>query len=203
MKEKVMQSLRFRDAASRLIVVAALVAASGCEWQSAPPARTTAAVAVIDLDAIAHRLGTDQQIADSITQRQTALKQQLVDLAKNYNAQIAEKQKTLPAAQAQQNDVTLASWQQQATASLNQAKQRADVDLKSHKQQLINQFRDQIKPAARRVAHERGLSVIVTKNDSVVFDYTGAADITEAVVNELLAGRPAAATAAAPATPAR
>jgi len=64
--------------------------------------------------------------------------------------------------------------------------------------QLVNQFRDRIKPAARRVAQERGLSVIVTKNDGFVFDYVSTADITDAVVDELLATAPATTAPAAP-----
>jgi Skp family chaperone for outer membrane proteins len=149
-------------------------------------------VAVIDLDAIAQRLGSDKQIAASISQRQTALNQQVVELARNYNAQLAERQKQLATAKGEQetqSDVMLASWQQQANANLNQAKRQAAADLESHRQQLVAQFREHLKPAARRVAQQRGLSVIVTKNDSVVFDFTGASDITEAVIDELAAGQ--------------
>jgi Skp family chaperone for outer membrane proteins len=152
------------------------------------------AVAVIDLDAIAQRLGSDKQILDSIAKRQTSLSQQLVDLAKSYNAQIAEQKNKLAAEEGQQADeVTVASWQKQANANLNQVKQQAQAALANHRVQLLQQFRDQIKPAARRVAQQRGLNVIVTKNDSVVFDFTSAADITDAVVDELLASAPPAA----------
>jgi Skp family chaperone for outer membrane proteins len=187
-----MYALRYRFAAkwlTGLAALAALVALTGCEWQSKQPATTAGAVAVIDLDAIAQRLGSDKQMAASINQRQSALNQQLVELAKNYNAQLAERQKSLDANQGQEGEVTLASWQQQANANLNQVKKRAAQDLQSHRLQLVTQFRERIKPAARRVAEARGLSVIVTKNDSVVFDFTGAADITEEVISELSAGR--------------
>ena len=71
--------------------------------------------------------------------------------------------------------------------------------------QLVQKFRDQIKPVARRVAQQRGLSVIVTKNDSVIYDFTATADITSAVVDELLAAapqpQPTAAASTAPAPP--
>src|SRR5205085_12667759 len=89
-----------------------------------------------------------------------------------------------------------ASWEQQANANLNQVKQQAEADLYNHRMQLVQKFRDQIKPVARRVAQERGLSVIVTRNDSVIYDYTSGSDITNPVVDELLAG--GATTPAAP-----
>jgi Skp family chaperone for outer membrane proteins len=175
---------------------------AGCGWQSnSPSADTPGAVAIIDLDEIARRLGSDRQISSLIAQRQNALTKQLVELAKKYNAQIDEQKAKLAATEGQQPesfDVTVASWHQQASASLTQVKQRAEADLTSTRLQLVNQFRDRIKPAARRVAQDRGLSVIVTKNDSFVFDFVSTADITDAVVDELLAAAPATAVPAAP-----
>jgi Skp family chaperone for outer membrane proteins len=184
-------------------VLAALLF-TGC-GQSADPrqAASGAAVAIIDLDEIARRLGSDKQIAAAISQRQTALSQQLVDLAKSYSAQIDQQKAKLTAENAQPNDVMLASWQNQANANLNKIKLQAEADLQNHRVTLVNSFRDQIKPAARRVAQARGLSIIVTKNDSVVFDYTATADITDAVVDELLASAPPAQAESPAAAPAQ
>ncbi len=172
------------------------VTLSGCNRQPGAEKPAAGAVAVIDLDAIAQRLGSDKQIAESITKRQTSLSQQLVDLAKSYNQQIADQKKKLSEAAtqngAENGQVTLANWEQQANANLNKVKQQAELDLQKHKAALIAQFRDEIKPAARRVAQARGLSVIVTKNDSVLYDFAPSADITEAVVEDLLAHRTAA-----------
>lgn len=174
----------------------------GCNRQAGVAEKATVgAVAVIDLDAIAQRLGSDKQIAESINKRQTSLSQQLVDLAKSYSQQIEEQKKKLTEAPADKGEVTLANWQQQANANLSKVRQQAELDLQRHRAQLIAQFRDEIKPSARRVAQARGLTVIVTKNDSVLYDYSSAADITDAVVADLLAQRTAAQTAAAPSTP--
>jgi Skp family chaperone for outer membrane proteins len=185
--------MRARSWAALALATAAL---AGCNQSNGGrPAASAGAVAVIDLDEIARRLGSDKQMASAIAQRENALSQQLVELARSYSAQIQEQKAKLPGADDEQNQVTVASWEQQANAKLNTVKQQAAADLQNHRLRLIAQFRDQIKPAARRVAQARGLSVIVTKNDSVVFDYTSGADITDAVVDELLA-------AATPAPPA-
>ena len=189
-----MRSLRLCAAVACLSVTVL----PGCNRDSGSTApNAVGAVAVIDLDAIAQRLGSDKQIAESISKRQTSLSQQLVDLAKRYNEQIAEQKKKLAEAAAEQEQVTLANWQQQANANLNKVKQQAELDLQRHRLQLIAQFREEIKPAARRVAQSRGLSVIVTKNDSVLYDFSPAADITDAVVADLLAHRASGQTAAA------
>lgn len=187
-----------------LAMLAATAVAGGCghrgdERQAAAPA---GAVAVIDLDEIARRLGSDKQIVSAINQRHTALNQQLVNLAKQYSAQIEAEKAKLAGADAQQSEVTVASWQQQANAKLNQVKQQAAADLQNTRQALMIDFRDHIKPAARRVAQARGLSVIVTKNDSVIFDYVSAADITDGVVDELMASAQPVVTSTSAATPA-
>jgi Skp family chaperone for outer membrane proteins len=189
-----------------LALLATTAVAGGCgqrgdNRQAAAPA---GAVAVIDLDEIARRLGSDKQIASAINQRHSALNQQLVNLAKQYSAQIEAEKAKLAGADAQQSEVTVASWQKQANAKLNQVKQQAAADLENTRLALMNDFRDHIKPAARRVAQARGLSVIVTKNDSVIFDYVSAADITDGVVDELMAhAQPAVVTPTSAATPAQ
>jgi Skp family chaperone for outer membrane proteins len=190
--------------ATLLITAACLSIASfaGCtRHPGATPQSAVGAVAVIDLDEIARRLGSDKQIVNSISQRQNSLSQQLVDLAKSYSQQIEDQKKKLAESGGEKGDVTLANWQQQANAKLNQVKQQAELQLQQHRAQLIAQFREEIKPAARRVAQTRGLSVIVTKNDSVLYDFAPATDITDAVVAELQATRqqPAPAVAQAPA----
>jgi Skp family chaperone for outer membrane proteins len=171
---------------------------AGCNRQSAStPNASVGAVAVIDLDEIARRLGSDKQIVTSISQRQNSLSQQLVDLAKSYSQQIEEQKKKLAESGDKKGDVTLANWQQQANAKLNEVKQQAELQLQQHRATLVAQFREEIKPAARRVAQSRGLSVIVTKNDSVLYDFAPATDITDAVVAELQASRQQAAPAMA------
>lgn len=190
-------------ALSTVIAGVVVLGAAGCNREQPASVVKSTGVAVIDLDAIAHRLGTDKQIVESIAQKQTALSQQLVDLAKSYNQQIAERKKSLEEKEPDQSQVTLAAWQQQANENLSKVKQQAAADLQKHRAQLVQQFREQIKPAARRVSESRGLSVIVTKNDSVLYDFSASADITDAVIAELLASRAPAATAAAPANEVR
>lgn len=186
--------------ARRLTTLALLVAASlglslaanvGCNRQQGASQPAAGGVAVIDLDAIAQRLGSDKQIVAAIDQRRTSLSQQFVDLAKSYSQQITDRKKTLNEGDAENYKVTLANWQQQANANLNKVKQQAELDLQQHRTKLVEQFRNQVKPAARRVADARGLSVIVTKSDNV-YDCSTAADITEAVIAELQTAAPPA-----------
>src|SRR4029079_6962259 len=118
--------------ATLLITAACLSIAlfAGCtRHPGATPQSAVGAVAVIDLDEIARRLGSDKQIVNSISQRQNSLSQQLVDLAKSYSQQIEDQKKKLAESGGEKADVTLANWQQQANAKLNQVKQQAELQL--------------------------------------------------------------------------
>jgi Skp family chaperone for outer membrane proteins len=175
-----------------------VLALAGCNRHAgSTPTTAVGAVAVIDLDEIARRLGSDKQIVNSISQRQNSLSQQLVDLSKSYSQQIEEQKKKLAESGDAKGGVTLANWQHQANAKLNEVKQQAELQLQQHRATLVAKFREEIKQEARRVAQSRGLSVIVTKNDNVLYDFSPAADITDAVIAELQASRQQAPAAVA------
>lgn len=71
-------------------------------------------------------------------------------------------------------DVQFAQYQAQARDKLA-----------AHRASVVERFKREVRPVAERVAARRGATVVVTKNDSVVFAVTPAADITEDVVREM------------------
>lgn len=172
------------------IACVAMVSLGGCGGQSKHGEKPVLGmVAVIDLDAVAERLGADKTIAKSITRRQSSHNVKLANFAESLKTQLSERQQALSDTATRQEKVALATWQQQANNNLSQAKRQVETDLMKHRTELVSQFRADIKPIARKIAGSRGLSLIVTKNDSVVYDYTDSVDITGAVVQELLSQR--------------
>jgi Skp family chaperone for outer membrane proteins len=167
--------------------------AAGCTFQNDPfsgtpePENGIGTVAVIDLDAVARRLGYDKQMASSIKQRETSLNQQLVTVKTSYEQQINDKQKEFGPNPSREQNQVLTSMQKQADAGLVQVRRQAQKNLSNHSTQLIQRFRSEVRPIAWEAAHQRGLSVIVTKNDSVLFDYDTSVDITETVIERMLA----------------
>jgi len=163
---------------------------SGCGTSYFPGASEstpTGTVGVVDLDAVAQRLGSDKVIADSLARQTTSLKQELHQLAKSYHDQITQRQEAIAKNPAENHKVSLASYQEQANAHLSKARQQVQSEVVKFRAQLIQRFRDEIRPTVRRIADERGLSIVVTKNDSVIYDYGSAVDLTEPVVQSLLA----------------
>ena len=50
---------------------------------------------------------------------------------------------------------------------------------------LIQGFRNKIRPIAISIARERGFSIVITKNEAVLFAYDEAFDITEDVIRRM------------------
>ena len=179
----------------RLIVVCCMfiVAASGCKPEKSDPAPASGnasqagGVAILDLDEVAKRFGCDKQMSTSIQQREVSLNQQLAAIKSSYEKQIAEKQQEFGATPTEEQEKLLTDIRRKAVASLNKVRQQAKSNLSQHGSLLIQGFRKEVKPIARQIAREKGLSIIVTRNDSVIFDYDTTVDITEGVIEKLLA----------------
>lgn len=186
---------------SSVVTTAAAVVASfaiglAWSWWMAPRA---GGVAVVDLDEVARRLGRDEEMSQSFKGQADVLNQQLLGAQKSAVAQLEEIRKGLgqePSAEEAKNFIRL---QQSAQVQLTQLKQQAEFALNNHRQQLVNRFREDAKPIAAKVAKDRGMTTVVTRNDSVVFHVEEAVDITEDVVKLMSAEMPAK-TAARPAS---
>lgn len=140
---------------------------------------------MLDLDTVAKRFGCDKQMTSAIHEREASLNQQLTAIKASYAKQIEEKKKEFGENPTPEQEKILAEINRQALVSLGKVQQQAKVNLNQHGSLLIQGFRRQLQPIAREVAREKGLSIIVTKNDSVIFDYDTGVDITEGVIAKL------------------
>lgn len=171
--------------------------ASGRSGKAGQAACTTG-VAVVDLDEVAKQLGKDVAMVTAVRQGQASLNQQLqtfqANLQQKYKQQVEALGDEQPASQADQQarQKKLVEMERQFKLELNQAARSAQNELKAHEQRLVQSFRAEVKPVAQQVAAERGLGVVVTKNDSVLLTFDDGHDITAAVVAKLRATQPAA-----------
>ena len=154
-------------------------------------------VAVVDLDEVARRLGSDAVIIQAIKESQASLNRQLQSLQTSLQEQYQQKESELKSqwAEGQQEQTAgakqLEGFGQQLDLQLSQARRKAQGALGAHRQRLIRSFREEIKPVAQEVAAQRGLGVVITKNDNVLVAFDDAHDITDAVVEKLLSQRAA------------
>lgn len=160
----------------------------------------TGRVAVIDLDRIADKLNRDEAMAESMKSAAASLQEQLKSLQASYQSAFEQAvQQVSHEESAESPDrQQVALLGRQLNTKLNDAKRKAQVQLTNHRQKLIAEFRAEVKPVAEQVARNRGLDVVITKNDTVVFAFASAVDITDEVIKAMQAKAPAK-TAAAPA----
>ena len=202
----------------RLLACVVVIGALGCDTASDPAVDVkgsatsvgsrgpaSGGVAIVDLDEVAKRLGRDIVMSKAIENGQASLNQQLQKLQVSLNEQYEAKKFALnaqPPQDRQAEDAQVAELgklERQFSLQLAQARRSAQSEINSYGRRLIQQFRAEVKPIAQEVAAGRGLSVVVTKNESVLLSFDPADDITDEVV-EALRQRTAASGAAAATT---
>ena len=171
-----------RGALQTLTVVALLVCI-GCNQNSNEAGR----VAVVDLDAVAAQLGRETAIVSAIKEREAALSRQVAGAKSGYEDQLRATKAKLGKEPTKEQAQQFAKLQQQANLKLKQVATQAQNHLKQHRTNLVQQFREEAKSVAQQVARERGFSMVVTKNDSIILAFDATADITTAVAQRMQA----------------
>jgi len=177
------------------ILVSVAAGAAGCS-KTADTATATASggVAIIDLDEVASRLGEDVKMADAIKARETLLNRQLAALEKSLQQQIEAKQKEIGETATPQQQQQLQQMRQQASLQLKNAQMKVSKDLTLHRSEVINGFRASTKPHAEQAARAKGMGIVVTRNENVIFTHLPGVEITEDVIARMSAKSAASTT---------
>lgn len=152
-------------------------------------------VAVVDLDEVSRRLGRYNEMQNSLQTKAEETKQKLTAIEQSAIKQLQEARNSLGATPDAEQAQKFQKLQKTASLQLNQIKQRAELEVSSHRQQLVQEFREQARPIAARIAKEQGFDAVMTRNDSLLFSYENTVDITDEVTKAMAAMAPAAATA--------
>lgn len=137
-------------------------------------------VAVIDLDAVAKQLGRDKRIVQMIEERQVSLNSQMMKTQDSLIQQL--NQKKVEFGDLSEEEATqLSQLQKQANAILTTTRAQAQSNLTQFQQEVVDRFRAEAKPIAMELAAKKGCRVVLSKNDSVVFAFDEAVDLTAEV----------------------
>lgn len=148
---------------------------------------TVGGVAIIDLDEVAKRLGDDVQIIDDIKRRETRLNDELQTLQVSYTRQLEEKRREIGYNPTEEQQQALQQLDMNLGTKLQQAQVDAQRELAMLQNSLVQQLRERVRPVARDVAKSRGLNTVLVKNLDVLFYHEDAQEITDEVVEKLLA----------------
>lgn len=143
--------------------------------------------AVLDLDEVARRLGSESEIINEMKQKESQLNEELGALQSSYARQLDEKRRALNVQPSEEQTAQLKELDRNLGTRLQQAQLDAQRELMRHQAALINRLRERVRPVARDVAKSRGLGTVVLKNMDVLFHFNTDADITDEVIEKLTA----------------
>ena len=150
---------------------------------------TGGGIGIVNLESVARALGRDASMEQQANTRAEELQAQLQQVAKQIGDKLQAEIAKTPDNRAQ--------LQQQAQSAFAQQQQQAQQLLSQYRVKLATDFRDEAKAAAKKIALERKLNVVLLDQVSLYFKETQ--DITDDVTKAMRGGTaaPAAAGAAA------
>ena len=166
----------------KVLFFSVAVIVSGCNNQ--PPAHQAGAVAVIDLDKVATAIGRDKVISDKVEQYARSEEERLRKLREELRDEFTTARDKLGKSPSQEE---LATLNQQRTQSDNRLRQEitgAQQAAEKMRTELVMEFRVEVEPAARRIAQERGMDLVMIKQPIFLFADPDT-DITDAVIDAL------------------
>ena len=184
-----------------LLCTALAIVATGCERPAAQASSApNGTVAILDLDAVAKRLGRDVAIADQIKAEGETLASQLAKTKTELQSQLDSSAQALGDKPSDADKQKLVELGQSLNARLQSKQQEARQELSQKQLSLIQQFREEVKPIAQKIAAGKGMNTVLLRSDIVVLSADPSVDITDAVVAEMISSGKGSATATPGAT---
>jgi len=165
-------------------------------------------VAVVDLEKVGKEMGWNDRLQQDVRAADAALRRQLDERVAMLRKAVEEKKKlvaaaatltreqlqqlnairdvrdleALPLSDEQRQDLinVLGAAQQDGAAAQN----NYQLAVRQRQAELINGYREVVRPVAGKIAAEGGLAVVLTPNDTVLY-YDPAVDITDKVIEAL------------------
>jgi len=142
-------------------------------------------VALIDLDAVAKRLGREAAIIRELQDAGNPMGDQLTEARKELQAEFEKAKSDIGTKPTEADLQKLAELERNFNTQLQQKQQQAQQELNAKRVALVNRFREEVKPVALKIAAAKSLGAVLIKTDMTVLANDPDIDITDAVVAEL------------------
>ncbi|MCW8963683.1 MAG: OmpH family outer membrane protein [Gammaproteobacteria bacterium] len=164
-----------------LVLLLVAMVLSGCNKSQA-----IATTAVIDLDKVAVATGRDKLINQRVQEFAEIEEDKLNKLKAELVTEINKTREQLGDKPSEEDARTLADMTRRSDARLKQAIARVEDVAGRLKINLVVDFRNEVEPVVRQVAQADGFKLVVIKSPEYLF-IDSSADITDAVIDKLLA----------------
>ncbi|MEX2670505.1 MAG: OmpH family outer membrane protein [Phycisphaeraceae bacterium] len=157
-------------------------------FADAPQQQLATTAAVVDLDAVAKAIGKDTEITEQIEAAVQQMNERLRTAAQEMQEQLEAEQEKLGDDPTEEQVARLRQMAAKAQQNVQNNRSAAQLRRNQVRTQLIQQFREEARPIAEKVAKASGANVVLLANDNVLW-YESAADITGLVITEMRAAR--------------
>jgi Skp family chaperone for outer membrane proteins len=157
-----------------------------------PPASTSAptapngTVALIDLDAVAKRLGRDVVISEQLKAKNDTLSDTLAKERDKLQGDLNKEQEALGTTPTEEQKAEFVKLGQGLNAQLQTKLQAAREELNTQQVDLVRQFREEVKPVAQKIAAKKSMNLVIVRSDIVVLSADATVDITDDVVADMI-----------------
>ena len=159
-----------------IIFVLISITLTGCEnFQS------SSNTAVLDLDAIANATGQAAIIKQQIEKANKDLNSQLTTISSKLNEQLASENKKMGKKPTITDKRNMEQLTLQANQRMQQAKALASQKSQQYQAALIQQLRQHVQPIAEKIARTRGVDIVLTSNNSMIW-FNPVIDITDEII---------------------
>lgn len=169
-------------------VLTAMIFVVGCEQHGGETAGG-GKVAIVDMDRVARETGRAAAMEAEFKKRESLHFGDLEKLRQMVNAQLTN-QKAKAATQPAEAE-KLQQIYAEANAAMQQRQMQMGDDLERFHRELTAKFRQDVGPVAKRVAEQRGMTIVLAKDDRLL-SFDEASDISADVVAEMKQSSPTA-----------
>ena len=144
-----------------------------------------AGVAVLDLERVAADTSRGVTITEAMQAQKATLESQLNSLRVSLQEGLAAKKNEFGETPTQEQQKVLQNLQKEIITKVTQSERQSQQELLRHQQQLLSDFRDELRPIAAEIARDRGAAVVLIANLTVVLSVDTTVDITKEVIAKL------------------
>jgi Skp family chaperone for outer membrane proteins len=146
-----------------------------------PAEKSMGGVGVVDLTMVAKRTRRDVEMTEAVEERRATLNKKLLTLQNSLRRLYEQKKEGFGDDPTDDQLAELKASEDRMERELLEVKRKSELELSSFHQTLVDQFREQTKPILREVAAERGLSIVIPKNEGLLLTVDPKVEITEEV----------------------
>ena len=142
----------------------------------------TLGVAVVNLDRVAVALDRVESVQKRLQEKKDELVSRLRLLNEGYQQQVAELMSKYGDQPTDEQKREIAKIQQEAIGNVEEAMKQGRNELSQYEQTLRQEFQDEVRPIAYKVAIDAGFPVVLTSSQVFAYRVGSPQDITERVI---------------------